>query len=205
MNKPTQKNIFVSVLLVSALSACSTSPTPRLYIIEPMAAFAGTTSTQIDKGLSIGVGPVTLPEHLNRKEIVTHDQRFRVKSAEFDRWAEPLDDNINRALCENLSVLIPSNHVIAYPRRTAQYVNYTVWVRVITFGTSPGGKVVLSAAWVLHDTADIPVKATKTRYSVPRRGDDVVALVEAMSQVLEQLSRDIADAINEASTNPKPD
>ncbi len=196
MIRSKSKTIFITVLLLSALSACSTSPEPRLYIIEPMDASA---STHADEGLIISVGPVTLPGHLDHKGIVTHDQRYRVNSAEFDRWAEPLGHNITRALCENLSLLIPSDQVIAYPLRTPNNVDYSVQVRVIAFGSNPDGQVVLNAAWMIHDATDEPVKLAQTRFSAPRRGDDVVALVEVMSLAIEQLSRDIASAITAAS------
>jgi hypothetical protein len=153
----------------------------------------------VDEGLIVSVGPVTLPAHLDHKGIVTHDQRFRVNSAEFDRWAEPLDNNITSVLCENLSVLIPSTQVIAYPLRTAHDIDYSVQIRVIAFGSNPDGQVELNVAWMIHDAADTPVKLAKSRYSVSRRGDDVIDLVEAMSEAVELLSRDIASAINLAS------
>ncbi len=197
MNKPTLKITFVSALLLSALTSCSTSPAPRLYIIEPMSASA---STQIDNDFSIGVAPVTLPAHLNRKEIVTHDQRYRVNSAEFDRWAEPLDHNITNALAENLSVLIPSDQVFAYPWDSAHNFDFTVQVRVITFGANPNGEVELSASWTIYDAANAPLELTKKRYDAPRRGSDMVALVAAMSQTIEQLSRDIATTLVAASS-----
>jgi hypothetical protein len=160
---------------------------------------AASATTHVDEVLTIGVGPVTLPDHLDHKGIVTHDQRYRVNLAEYDRWAEPLDHNITRVLSENLSILIPSDQVIAYPRGVSHSIDYTVRVSVITFASDPDGKVVLSAAWMIHDAAKAPVKLAKTRYSVPRRGDDVVALVEAMSQAIEQLSQDIASAITAAA------
>lgn len=179
-------------LLFGALSACSTSPTPRLYVLEPIVLSA---STHDDEGLSIIVGPITLPGHLDQKGIVTHDQRFRVNSAEFDRWAEPLDHNISRVMSENLSILIPSNQVIAYPLRTAHDVDYSVQVRIIEFANNSDGQVVLNAAWMIHDADGKPVKIAKTRFSTPRRGDEVIALVEAMSLAIEQLSRDIANEL----------
>ena len=188
------KTILTAVVVICALSACSTSPDPRLYIIEPMAA----AGTLVDDGPTVIVGPVTLPAHLDHKGIVTHEQRFRVSSAEFDRWAEPLDDNITRALCENMSVLIPSNQVVAYPLRTAHAVDYSVQVRVVAFGSNPDGQVELNVAWMIHDAGDTLVKLAKSRYSVSRRGNDVVDLVEAMSATVELLSRDIASAINSA-------
>ncbi len=197
MNKPTLKIIFISALLLSTLTACSTSPEPHLYIIEPMSASA---STQIDNDLSIGVGPVTLPAHLNRKEIVTHDQRYRVNSAEFDRWAEPLDHNITNALAENLSVLIPSDQVLAYPWDSAHDFDFTVEVRVIKFGANPNGEVALRATWIIYNAANVPVELTKKRYVAPRRSNDMISLVAAMSQTIEQLSRDIATTLVAASS-----
>ena len=161
---------------------------------------AVSASTHVDEGLTISVGPITLPAHLDHKGIVTHDQRYRVNSAKFDRWAEPLDHNITRVLCDNLSVLIPSDQVIAYPLRMAHDVDYSVQVRIIAFGSNPDGQVVLNAAWMILDAADAPVKLEKTHFWTPRRGDEVVDMVAAMSLAIEQLSRDIASAITAAST-----
>ncbi len=196
MNKPTLRTVVVSTLLVGTLNACSTSPAPRLYIIEPISASA---NRQVDENLTIAVGTVTLPAHLDRKEIVTRYDRYRVNSAEFDRWAEPLDDNITSVLVENLSVLVPSDQVIAYPWDTVYDFDYTVRVRIITFGTNPGGEIVLSASWMIHNATDVPVKYMKTRYTAPQRDDDALAVVAAMSQTIEQLSRDIATALVAAS------
>lgn len=196
MNTSFLRRTFVRTLLLSTLSACSTSPLPQLYIIEPMVVSAG---TQVIDDLTITVGPITLPGHLDQKEIVTHDERYRVESAEFDRWAEPLDHNIARTISQNLSLLISSDQVIAYPPRTAHEVDYSVRVRIIEFGSNPDGQVVLNAAWMIHDSADVLVKFAKTRFSTPRRGEAVIDIVEAMSLAIEQLSRDIAHGIVEAS------
>jgi len=194
MNMTTLRNFFIATLLLCVLSACSTSPKPRLYVIEPMATSVS-DGARANEGLSITVGPVTLPEHLSRKGIVTHDQRYRVISAEFDRWAEPLDENIARVLSENLFGLIPGVQVVANSRGVPQRVDYTVPVRITNFGSNPDGQVVLDATWAINDAAGAPVQRMRTMYSSPRRGDDVVSLVAAMSEAVEQLSRDIANAI----------
>ena len=97
--------------------------------------------------------------------------------------------------------LIPCNQIIAYPRQIGHDVDYTVRIRVTEFGMNPDGEVVLNVAWMLHDKSNTPVNAAKTRYSVNRRGDDVVAVVEAMSQAVERLSRDISNAIVSASAD----
>lgn len=191
-------NVIASILfLASLLSACSTSPAQRLYIIEPVSAVASPGTGQ---ALSIAVGAVRIPPYLDRKEIVTHGQRYQIESAEFDRWAEPLDQNIANTLAENLSAFVPSDQVVAYPWDPAQNFDYTVRVRVIRFGANPGGIVELSASWLILDSKNVPVKLTKTHYEAHRQGDDMLALVAAMSDAIEQLSRDIANFLIADST-----
>lgn len=196
MSKLTHYSVLVGTLLVGVLSGCGTSPPSRLYVIEPMTMTGSANSVA---GLTIAIGPITLPEHLDRKEILTHDEPYRVNTAEFDRWAEPLDQGIIAALAENLSILIPTDHVVTYPFDNAHQIDYRVNVRVISFAAEPSGEVELKVSWVIYDTADALVTVNKARYSEQRRGSEMVDTVAAMSRAIEQLSRDIADAINEAS------
>ena len=169
MNKLTHHIVLMTVMLIAALSGCSASPPTRLYVIEPMAVLDGPSA---NSELTIVVGPITLPEHLNRKEILTHDQPYRLSAAEFDRWAEPLEHNSTAALAAHLSALVQTDHVIAYPWDTSHTVDYTVRVRVHTFGSDPSGEVVLSASWMVHDAGNTLVRLSKTRYSEPRRGNE---------------------------------
>ena len=60
------------------------------------------------------LGPVTLPEYHSRKGILVREQQFKVSISEFDRWAEPLDQNIISVIAENISSPIHSDHVFNY-------------------------------------------------------------------------------------------
>ena len=154
-----------------------------------------------DADIVIGIGPVVVPEYLDRKEILTHDQRYRVSAAEFDRWAEPLEHNIASALATNLSMLGPASNVVAYPWDAAYAVDYSIRLHVHAFGTRPGGDVLLSASWVLVDSKNDAIKLGNSQYTEARQGDDVVATVAAMSQALEQLSREISEMLVVASVH----
>lgn len=202
MNKLANNSVLVGALLIGVLGGCGTSPPSRLYVIEPMTM---TADANVARGPTISVGPITMPEHLNRREILTHDELYRVNAAEFDRWAEPLDEGITAALAENLSILVPTDHVITYPLDDAHQVDYTVQVRVISFGAQPSGQVVLKASWVIRDTAKASVTHSRAQFSEQRLGNAMVDTVAAMSRAIEQLSRDIADAINAASAKPWKD
>ena len=198
MKKLIVKFVLPTVLAIGVLIGCGTSPPPRLYLIEPMSAIADVGA---GSGPTIAIAPVLLPKRLDRKEIVTHDEPFRVNAAEFDRWAEPLEDGISAALAENLSILVPTDYVVAYPWGGTPQIDYKVHVRVITFGADPGGEVVLRVSWLISDAANAPLAASTGRYEEQRRGDNMVDTVAAMSRAIEQLSREIATAIKVESDN----
>lgn len=192
MTRHTHSKILPGVLLLAALAGCGTSPSSRLYMLEPMSV----TTTISAGGPTIAIRPIGLPEHLNRKEIVTRNELYRVHAAEFDRWAEPLDDSIAAVLAENLSILVPSENVITYPWDNARDVDFTISVRVLSFAVAADGEVALGATWMISGDGEKPLRRDKTRYSERRYGDEVVATVAAMSRALEQLSRDIAAALS---------
>lgn len=188
----THISVLLGMLLVGGLSGCGTSPSPRLYLIQPMAMTANTTAVS---GPTIAIRPVVLPEHLRRKEIVTHDAPYRVHAAAFDRWAEPLDTAIAAALTENLSILMQTDTVIAYPWDQVHGVDYAVNLRILSFAAEPGGEVALSVSWIINAADRTPLVLDKARYTEAPRGGEVVDTVAAMSRAIEQLSRDIAAAL----------
>jgi len=108
-------------------------------------------------------------------------------------------------LCENLSQLIPTQGVLAYPWGALSQVDYAVSVRIPEFGVNPSGDIVLKALWLIHDASGNLIELRKTSYSEPYSGDDVVSMVSMMSRTLELLSHDISDAIDRASVETASD
>jgi hypothetical protein len=45
---------------------------------------------------------------------------------EFDRWAEPLQDNVSRVLAENLAFLMPTDQSLLQPRPRSAVLDYQV-------------------------------------------------------------------------------
>jgi hypothetical protein len=192
----TRLMLTLRILVIGLLSGCSTSPPVRLYLIEATALAEPAREAQ---ALIIAVRPVQLAEHLNRREILTRSEPFRVSAAQFDRWAEPIDRNIAAVLAENLVLLVPTNSVHTYPRDTVYQADYSVRIHILSYGAQPDNEVVLKVVWTVEDSTGRRVRHVRSQYSAPRRDAEVVSLVEALSRNVEQLSRDIANAINEAN------
>lgn len=173
------------------MAGCSSPPT-RFYVLSPLALGAPATGREP----AVGVGPVELPDYLDRPQIVTRSGQHELTLAEFDTWAEPLKGNATRVLAENLAMLLPSRKIATYPWKRSTPVDFQVTVKVTRFDRSEGGDAVLSARWsILSGDGDRELFSRESRYAEPPAGNGYGDTVAAMNRALAQFSRDVADAI----------
>ncbi len=179
---------------------CGSTAPSRFYLLDPLGA--SEVAMGAPKGLSIGVGPINLPPYLGRPQIVTRDGGPEIDIAEYDRWAEPLAENVVRVLADNLSRLTGTDHIALFPWRGALPLNYRVAADVTRFDGELGGDAVLSARWALRgesETEFLLVKTTSLKERV--EGGTYEALVAAQSKLLGKFSEEIAAAIKKASSS----
>jgi len=188
--------LVLSALSTIALSSCSTTALPRrLYVLtsltqtEPVSRVPGT------RDVAIGVGPVELPQYVNRSEIVTGRDSPVLQSAAVAEWAEPLRDGFTRVLAENLSLLLATDRVVMFPWQSG-IPEYQVVVNVLQFLGQPGGDVTLVAFWSLLGRQGQELVSKKLNFREPTGGQDYEALAAAMSRAVAALSRDIAAALS---------
>lgn len=188
----------VAVMLCLVITAgCASTKPSRFFTLSALASSETRTEAGASTpGLAIGVGPVKLPEHLDRPQIVTRSSRNELRLAEFDRWAGPLKDDFSRVLAENLSILLSTNRISLYPWRRSMPIDYQVVVDVTRFDGEIGGDARLDARWTVFGGRDKEVLSMHTsRISEPSGAQDYAALVAAQSRALGRLSREVAEAI----------
>src|SRR5262245_59454821 len=100
------------VLLSLAVGSCGNTQPTRFYVLR---AIADQPAAVPAKGIAIGIGPITLPQYLNRPQIVTRVSGNQLAVAEFDQWGGDLNDNVTRALATNLSSLLETDRVFLFP------------------------------------------------------------------------------------------
>ncbi len=154
-----------------------------------------------ERGLAIGVGPVSLPPYMDRPEIVTRSGGNQLHLSEFNRWAEPLRQNVTRVLAQNLSILIPTDRTALYPWERSVPINYQVVVEVARFEGSADGNSLLIARWsIVGADGKQELLAGQSRFSESiGPPQDYEATVSAMSRSLADFSREIAAAIKTLS------
>jgi hypothetical protein len=183
-----------------ALAGCGTSAPTRFYVLSPIPASEEGSRVVLDERcLAIGIGPITLPQYLERPQIVTRLGSNEMKLADFDQWAEPLKDNVSRVLSENLSALLCADAMAIFPWTGSTPVDYQVQVEVIRLDGRLGGEAMLTARWAIMGEDSRKVLYTTTssyRGSVPD-SEDYSTFVATQSRLLEKFSQDVAEAIRE--------
>ncbi|UCD56919.1 MAG: membrane integrity-associated transporter subunit PqiC [Candidatus Hydrogenedentota bacterium] len=196
----------ISAVLLLVLAGCASTEPSRYYTLGPLPELATEEqTTSARQSLAIGLGPIELPAYLDRPQIVTRTGANQLKIAEFDRWAEPLEQNFARVLAENLSTLLSTDRVFTYPWKRSTPIRYKVTIDVIRFDGQPGGSVTLVARWTISGMDEQEeLSQRKSSISVPADGDDYNVLVSAKSRALAHLSSEIAATI-EAVSQHQPD
>ncbi|MCP5363991.1 MAG: membrane integrity-associated transporter subunit PqiC [Hyphomicrobiales bacterium] len=201
-NPAASKFRLVPLYLVLALvTGCAQTEPTRFYTLESRSqAEAVSTAKEFVRG--IAVGPVVLPKYLDRPQLVRRPSPYIVQVAEFDRWAEPLDDMIARVVTENLSALLATDRVYLTSGPLPQNVAYQVELMIFRFDITENNQTTLTTHWSILDRRSDRIQTSrKVTYSETARSSDYDDIASAMSDNLAALSQDIAAALSLRKTS----
>ena len=188
-------------VLAIVLAACGSPPKEHFYTLSAGASPENAASHTMD-GLRIAVGPVTLPEVVDRPQLVVRQGANRVLVLEQQRWAEPLKAAIPRVIAENLAQILGTRQVSAYPQSAGTDADYRVAVDIQRYESSLGGMVMIDALWTVRSAPGVKPRTGQSMARESAGGADYDALVSAQSRALATISREIAEAIR-AESSPK--
>jgi uncharacterized lipoprotein YmbA len=140
------------------------------------------------------MGPVYVAQYLDRPQIVSRSKGVRVSLAEFDRWAEPLDQSLTRILAEDVARLAAGSAMVV-PGRAEEDADARVIVDVVRFDGALGGEAVLVAWWNIRDHESRTLNRGRADYR-QSAGSTYESLVEAQSMLVGKLAQDIATGVN---------
>ena len=194
----TSKPVILAALLaVATLSGCGTSPTAKFYKLGPEAVPA-----QMQTSYSVAIGAVTVPDMVDRPQIVIRAGANEVAINEFERWAGPLKNEIARAIADNLTQMLDGAIVFAYPQGANVTADYKVLVDVQRFDSALGDAATIEVLWQVRPAKGEPkIGRSTVREATGSAGYD--ALAAAHSRALAAVSRDIANALRAAGAAAK--
>jgi uncharacterized protein len=189
-----RRGVLAALLLACILSACSTSPPSRYYVLTAQSNLAAVR--QVGRPLqTVAIGAVRLPGALDRPQIARRLGPNQLEYAESDRWAGPLDDMTRRVLSADLRSLLPASTTMVADDSSAP-AEMTIAIDVSRFDADKGGRVALDASWETMDKNGKVVGVLREAKIVESgTSSDVAAVAATMSRALAGLADTIAAGI----------
>jgi uncharacterized lipoprotein YmbA len=193
---------LIPFLLPLFVTGCAgTSAPSRFYTLHALGDGEATENAPSSKhAISIVIGPVEIPDYLDRREIAVRSGPNELKLAQFDRWAGSLNDDITRVLSENLTLLLSGRDMSVSSWQWHASGDYRIALYMRRFDIMANGYVVVNAQWniVGKDGATILLTG-ESSFKTPIDAETFPARTAAMSKALEKLSREVAEGMKSLS------
>ena len=206
--------IFVQLQLWSlALLACGctvlapVTDRSRFYVLASDSAEQSTHTAPDPPGkseLAVGLGPVHLPEYLQRAGLATRMEPTRVEYSIVDRWAEPLNDSFPRVLSQDLAHALGTDRVVLFPWNRSLYVSYQVEVTVERFDIDTSNQAVLMARWLIKDVKSGQIVDAGNSNQTRAAGTDGTSRTAALSQTISAFSGELAAEVRRLREQTSP-
>ena len=184
--------------LVAAWMAagCLRTPAVRYYTIPGDTSGQGAPVAEATHA-TVRVGAVSLPEALDRPQLVLRLSPTEVSVDDGHRWAEPLRTAIARAVAADLRRALPGTKVVFADEAEARGpADIDVTLDVERLDLEPGRGVSVEASWLARWVAGARTNTGRTvaRVPVPSKGA-YDALAAACGSAFASVSGDIARSL----------
>jgi uncharacterized lipoprotein YmbA len=197
--------LIVCFLLLGGCLGKGTQKATRFYLLQPIPGISSGERASVEgEGVMLAIGPVRVRQYLNRPEIVTRAQENKIMLHDFHSWGEPLDKNFTAVLGGNLSNLLSTDRIVFFPWRRRPNFDYQIIVDVMRFDGDLGEEALLIVhykIWAVGESEgeERRIGIWKSSFSRQTRDDSYEALVSAMSELVGDFSREIAEKIKDVS------
>ena len=206
--KPCARLLLLSAAML-VVGCGSTPPRERYYSMAPVQAAApGGSATVITR--RVVVGPVSVPESINRVELVVRRGEHRLELLELQRWAALPTSEVAHATAQALEAALadPATRVMVDSATIGPAAAQRVVIDVQRFDALLGQSLAFDASWRVLDTKGVLLASGQTRVveAAKASADSAVngeaeAVAAAAGRAIGQMARQIATALPAA---PRP-
>ncbi|MFN0243928.1 MAG: membrane integrity-associated transporter subunit PqiC [Planctomycetota bacterium] len=195
--------IVTASLLVSVVSSGCTLLAPRadptrFLVLASTRELSGEDAARADgtratSSASLGLGPIRLPEYLERAELMVRTSATELTPSRVGRWAEPFGAMLTRVLADDFVQLLAPERLVVYPWYATDRPQWQVEIDVVRLEPDSKGEVVLLARWSVRELASAGrTFARESRHAHTAERDDPASIAAAMSAVVSRLAQEIA-------------
>ena len=180
------------ILFIIFISGCAKNSKPiEYYMLDASVGLSSNELIENDSGPLIGLGPIRLPEYLDRFQMVVAVSENKYKLIDNHRWAEKLDQNVSLALFKSLPAQLGTDRMVRYPWPQRPGVDFQVKIDILEFNIDQTGQSRLVAQWSIK-SKDKTLLNKRSSFTAEASSTDIDKMVEAQSECLTKLGQEIA-------------
>ncbi len=189
-----QTRLAMGVVLSVLIAGCGASPSIQYYMLNS-GVTAGKERPHLAPNLSVGLGPITLPEMIDRPQLVVRTNTNRVVVADTHRWAGLLKNEIPRVIAENLSRILGSTNIRYYPQHGSDTAEARIYVDIQRFESVLGKYATIDAIWTIQWAGSTGRQTESVHVQEPVPDESYDAVVTAYGRAIFAVSQAIASTL----------
>ena len=179
------------ILFIIFISGCAKNSKPiEYYMLDASVGLSSNELIENDSGPLIGLGPIRLPEYLDRFQMVVAVSENKYKLIDNHRWAEKLDQNVSLALFKSLPAQLGTDRMVRYPWPQRPGVDFQVKIDILELNVDQDGQSQLVAQWSIK-SKDKTILNKRSAFTAQASTTDIDKMVQAQSECLTQLGQEI--------------
>jgi len=194
--RPIIVDLCLALAAAILLTSCARSLPVHYYQLSTQTEDRALAKFPVPSEATIGLGPVRLPEYLDRPQIVSRTSANRLTLSDQHRWAEPLAENLPRVLAEDFAALLGTDRILRHPWDRDRQVDCQISLEVLEFEGGVDGTASLSARWqVIGKDGQLLLTEQRSSFTITATSQGQEAMTVALSQGVSRLAREIAAAL----------
>jgi len=193
----TMSRLVLSLICVAVLGGCGSAPVEHYYTLLGQPASVGGDQSGAMSRVTVTLASVTIPETVDRSELVLRSGANSVAVMDTHRWVESLKSEIPRAIANDLSRDLDGALVSVQADNASRDAKYQVYVDITRFDSVLNDAASIDAFWSVRLANGDQLRSDRVALRIPVHGAGLDELVAAHTQALAQLSEKIATQIRE--------
>lgn len=197
-------SLLLSVLLLSGCTLRS-SPEVKYFGLLTIEQLGDTRRIAAHPEMNLGIGPLTIPDSLQRSQIVTRKYENQFQFDEYNRWAGVLEKDLISVIGDNLRVLLAVENVGYYPWMSYFTPTHRVAVDIQRLDGAIDGASALEAKWRIVDANGLVLlQSGRSVFHRQSTEPGYPGLVKALSLLVADLSYELATKLEKLTGEKTP-
>jgi hypothetical protein len=189
----------VILLTLFLLTGCVSRSAPKVnyFSLLSLEQLGNSRSAATRPEIRLGIGPLSIPDNLQRSQVVTREHGNQYDFNEYNRWVGDLESDLTAIVGNNLSLLLGVD-IGYFPWMPHFEPTCRLIIDIERLDGDLNGEAVLEARWsVLGADGKAQLAGGRNVYRRPVSGSGYAGLVTAESQLVADLCKEMAKAIDQ--------